>query len=78
MVTFDCQAAFLGYAKDFSGVLLRLFFGAKPLRVMRLGGSGRKFNSVISHTLLSHLTRVSALISVPPYGVIPNCQNRNE
>ena len=42
-------------AEDFAGVLLRLFFGAKPLWMLRLGRPGWKFNSIISHTLIISL-----------------------
>src|SRR5271165_5274860 len=44
-----CQSALVGDAEHFLGVLLRLLFGAKPLRLARGGVFVQKFNSVVSH-----------------------------
>src|SRR5271165_404423 len=59
-----CQTALVLDAEHFPGVLLRLLFGAEPLRLTGSVASGQKLNSVISHVLLSHLTGPSAHYSL--------------
>jgi len=49
---FGCQSAFVAYAQNSLCVLLRLLFSAEPLRLSRRGGSGQKFNSVVSHAFI--------------------------
>jgi hypothetical protein len=59
-----CQAAFFRDAEHSPRMLLRLLFGAEPLRRARGVASGQKLNSVIGHALLSHLAGPSAHYSL--------------
>src|SRR5208337_539587 len=44
-----CQSALVSDSEYFPGVLLRLLFGAEPLRLAWSGAFGKKLNSVVSH-----------------------------
>src|SRR5208337_183665 len=65
-----CQSALVGDAEHFLGVLLRLLFGAKPLRLARGGAFVQKFNSVVSHVSIVSLTEAQCPLFCAIYGYL--------
>jgi len=65
-----CQSAFVSDAEHSLGVLFRLLFGAKTLRLARSGTLGQKFNSVVSHVSIVSLTETQCPLFCAVYSCL--------